>query len=437
MDVLLEIQTLIAPAKALLAPIVGLPDMFEKCFLNTLQTTMRFDEKGRAFIITGDIPAMWLRDSTMQVLHYLRFADRIPALAQMIDGLIKNQIHYILIDPYANAFNFERMEARQTNDTPAPSPWVWERKYEVDSLCFPVMLAKRYYDKTRSTNFLNQEFRNALECIVEVFRMEQNHENYSPYTFQRSQCPPGDTLERNGRGSVTAYTGMTWSGFRPSDDACLFGYHVPSNLFACEILKYIVEFADIMGNHALSAQANELRLQIAKGVDEYAVQSHPAYGEIYAYEVDGLGNRNLMDDANVPSLLSLPYLGVCKNDDPLYRNTRAFALGKGNPYFYTGRYAAGIGSPHTPQGYIWPIALCMQGMTANSADEITRVLKALLATHAGTGFMHESFDPNDPKKFTRPWFAWANSFFGELIYSLFEKGMLNEIIRKSEKMSHK
>lgn len=426
-----SIKRNLQPVKEKLASVPGLPEMFENCFLNTLQTTVQYTEDDQTFVITGDIPAMWLRDSTAQVLHYVRFAGGDKNVARLLEGLLAKQMKYILLDPYANAFNLTGDKRLGHLDRPLPIQWVWERKYEIDSLCHPVLLAWRYYKETKTTHWMDGQFIKALHTIADLFATEQYHEQKSPYTFERDHCPSSDTLSREGRGTETAYTGMTWSGFRPSDDACRFGYLIPANLFAVKALEFIGEFAKIKGDDGLCAKAARLKDEIGNGIREHGIVNHPEFGEIYAYEADGLGHHLLMDDANVPSLLSLPYLGICEKDDSLYLRTRAFVLNKDNPYFHTGTYASGVGSPHTPDGYIWPIALCIQAMTAADVHEIALLVKMLLKTHAGTGFMHESFDPNDPQKYTRSWFAWANSMFGELLYRLYEQGLLETVIGKA------
>ena len=420
------IRARIAPMQTQLQEYPGLWEMFRRCFMNTIETTVQ-QEPGDTFVITGDIPAMWLRDSTAQVLHYLRFADD-PQVSAMIEGLIARQAECILRDPYANAFNREPSDYKPFDDFPRASDWVWERKYEIDSLCYPVWLAEKYLDQTGSTAFLTERFTMALRSIVGVLRREQHHEK-NDYRFIRTDCPPSDTLTHEGMGEPVAYTGMTWSGFRPSDDACRHGYLVPSNLFAVRILRGAEKLAELLHDDALTAEAASLGREIAAGVESFAKVNDPQAGEIYAYEVDGLGHANLMDDANVPSLLSLPYLEVCSREDPLYLRTRAFVLSRRNPYYQEGTWAKGVGSPHTPQGYIWPIALCVQAMTSPDDAEVAQILHTLMNTHAGTGFMHESFDPDTPEKFTRSWFAWANSMFGELLYRLYEEGRLAEVIR--------
>lgn len=408
-----------------LEAVPGLWEMFRKCFLSTIETTVQ-ESVGDTFVITGDIPAMWLRDSTAQVLHYLRFADA-PEVASMIEGLLSRQADCILRDPYANAFNREENSFKPYNDTPRASDWVWERKYEIDSLCYPLWLAEKYLDKTGNTGFLTEKFLKALETVLDVLRTEQNHGS-SPYRFQRTDCAPSDTLPWEGMGNPVSYTGMTWSGFRPSDDACKYGYLIPSNFFAVRAMTAAQKLAKAAGREDLEQKAARLEETIREGIREYATVDHPRFGTVYAYETDGFGNYHLMDDANVPSLLSLPYLEACDASDPIYRNTRAFVLSTSNPYYYEGSLARGIGSPHTPEGYIWHISLCVQAMTSTDDREIAELVKMLLTTHGGTGFMHEGFDPNAPENFTRDWFAWANSMFGELIYRLYEKGSLARIL---------
>lgn len=426
MEMIQRIRRCLEALRPELERIDGLYYMFEKCFLNTLETTVRSMEKGDTFVITGDIEAMWLRDSTAQVLHYLRFCDDAD-VAAMVEGLIARQAACILIDPYANAFNVEDNGRMWTQDEPAHSGWVWERKYEIDSLCYPILLAKRYFDKTGSRTFLTEDFHRALCTILDVLCCEQRHED-SPYWFRRTDCPPQDTLSHDGHGAPVGYTGMTWSGFRPSDDACVYGYLVPSNLFAGSAMVYAAELARMMDDEPLAVRAEALARDIHEGLERYAKVEHPEYGQIYAYETDGLGTHLLMDDANVPSLLSLPYLGVCEKDDPMYLRTRAFVLSAGNPCYGEGRFARGIGSFHTPKGYVWPIALCVQSMTTDDDGEAAQLMRMLLDTHAGTGFMHESFDPDNPNDFTRTWFAWANSMFGEMIYQLHEQGRLGKVV---------
>jgi len=392
--------------------------MFNKCLTNTLETTTELLDDGTTFVFTGDIPAMWLRDSAAQVSQYISLCAGDGVLQRVIEGLLRRQAMYICIDPYANAFNKESNGSGHQSDDTTQSPWVWERKYEIDSLCYPVRLAYKYWKSTGKTAVFDDAFRDALYTILKVWRVEQRHTESSPYQFARSDCPATDTL-RNKSGMPVNYTGMTWSGFRPSDDACTFNYLIPSNMFAVVVLGYMGEIAEaVYGDTALAASAHSLREEIDFGIKTYGVYYHPVFGKIYAYETDGFGNYNLMDDANIPSLLSIPYLGYTDDSDPIYANTRRFILSEYNDYYYQGTYGAGIGSPHTPDRYIWHISLVMQALTSRDNDEIAEILRVLETTDADTDYMHESFFADDPTAFTRPWFAWANSLFAELILTL-------------------
>lgn len=399
-----------------------LQKIFYDCFYSTLNTTTKMLEDGTSFVFTGDIPAMWLRDSSAQMGHYIPFAANDRILQEAIEGLIRRQIMYIKIDPYANAFNETANGHGFKGDITEGNPWVWERKYEIDSLCYPIVLAYKYWKSTKRTEIFDSNFKEAVELIIHVWTVEQNHESASPYTFMREDCPASDTLPRQGKGALVKETGLTWSGFRPSDDACQYGYLIPANMFAVVALRYVKEIAaDIWKDETLFHKAEALRASIEEGIKNHAFVEHPKYGTIYAYEVDGFGNSVSMDDANVPSLLSMPYLGYISKDDPIYQNTRDFVLSEANPYYCKGKYACGVGSPHTPKNYVWPIALTMQGLTADSQEEIDHMIEMLLSIDGGTGFMHESVNPDEPNIFTRDWFAWANSLFAELIIERYGK----------------
>ncbi|MDY4671114.1 MAG: glycoside hydrolase family 125 protein [Oliverpabstia sp.] len=393
---------------------------FENCYVSTAKTTTKFLENGEAYVFTGDIAAMWLRDSSAQVVHYLPFLKEYPILKDMVKGLIARQAKYIHIDPYANAFNEEANGNCWEKDITEYNPWNWERKYEIDSLCYPVWLMEQYVKNTGEADIFTPEVKTAFRDILDVWKREQHHEE-SAYSFIRVNCPPSDTLSCEGKGEPVGYTGMTWSGFRPSDDACKYGYLIPSNMFASVVLGYMEKFLrEQYQDEAMAEEAAALKAQIEEGIQKYGVVEDEVYGKMYAYETDGLGNYNLMDDANVPSLLSLPWLAYCDKDDPIYKNTRDFVLSKKNPYYYEGSCAKGIGSPHTPDQYIWHIALTMQGLTSDDSQEREELLKTLLATDAGCEVMHEGFHCEKPEAFTREWFAWANSLFALFALSMKE-----------------
>ncbi len=397
-----------------LAPLAG------QCFLNTMETTVKQLEDGTYFVITGDIPAMWLRDSAAQVRPYVKFAKEDELLQEILEGVIAKQAKLVCIDPYANAFNESANGAGHQDDT-VLNDHVWERKYEVDSLCAPLYLGYYYWKTTGISRIFTQDYRDMIEAIVATFRTEQDH-GKSPYSFKRYGCVKTDTLPNDGKGTSVKVTGMTWSGFRPSDDCCDYGYLIPANMMAVKALQFAEEICrECYQDGQLADRCSALAGEIEEGIQAYGVVDHPKYGRIYAYETDGFGNYNLMDDANSPSLLSMPYLGYCDKEDPLYQNTRRFILSKDNPYYFEGSQAKGVGSPHTPEGYVWHIGITMQALTSNDHEEVQECLDMLARTHAGTNYMHESFDPSAPEEYSRPWFAWANTLFAELLNQLMEE----------------
>lgn len=395
-------------------------DNFNAAFANTLLTTVKRHEDGTTFLLTGDIPAMWLRDSTAQVRPYLYLAKQDEDLADMIAGLVKKQFYYINIDPYANAFNETENHAGHQDDHTEMNGWIWERKYEIDSLCYPIQLAYLLYKNTGRTEQFNAEFEAGVKKILEVFTIEQNHE-HSTYRFVRETDRKEDTLINDGMGAKVAETGMTWSGFRPSDDACKYGYLIPSNMFAVVVLGYLETiFTSILKNDELKQKAVQLKEEIQKGIQNHAFTKNSQGETVYAYEVDGLGSASIMDDSNIPNLISAPYLGYIESNDEQYLQTRKTLLSKENPYYYSGKYASGIGSSHTPENFVWPIAMAVEGLTSNDKKEKERILNQLTAIDAGTNLMHEGVNVDDPNEYTREWFSWANMMFCELVMDYFD-----------------
>jgi uncharacterized protein len=399
--------------------------MFERCLPNTLDTTVfpgTFSGKPDTYVITGDIDAMWLRDSSAQMHPYLAFAKQDPRLATLVQGLIRRQARMLLIDPYANAFT--------RNTTDRPLSWsvgdhtemkhgVAERKWELDSLCYTIRLAWGYWRATGDTSAFDSEWKAAARNILRTMREQQRLTGKGPYSFQRRTFNPTDTVPLDGYGNPARPVGMIFSMFRPSDDCCIYPLFVPANLFAIRSLQQLRQIAsEGIGDSELAAACQELLTALQAAVEQHASVEHPRFGKIWAYEVDGYGNSNLMDDANAPGLLSLAYLGCCDAADPMYQRTRQFVLSSDNPYFFKGSAAEGVGSPHTGLGQIWPMGIILRALTSTDDAEIVQCLRWLRNTTAGTDFMHESFDDNDPAKFTRPWFAWANTLFGELILNL-------------------
>lgn len=403
-----------------------LAELYKNCYPNTLETATEILDDGKVFVLTGDIPAMWLRDSTAEVSHYIPLASDNHSIRSIISGVIRKQREYILKEPYANAYKKEENDHEEFQDFPKNHPIVWERKYEIDSLCYPLRLTYLYWKATGDVSVLDQSFLESAKTTVDLWITEQHHFEKSPYRFTRLNCPYQDTLHNDGMGEPVDYTGMTWSGFRPSDDACRYGYLVASNMFAVVVLGYLIEMleAEFAEEKELIAKAAKLRKDISEGIENHAIIEHEKYGKIYACEVNGKGDYFLFDDANVPSLLSAPYIGFCGTDNEIYRNTRRFILSKDNPYYYEGKFAKGVGSPHTPEGYIWHIALSMQGLTSDNAEEMREILHYLETTDGGTGYMHEGFDANNPDIFTRSWFSWSCALFAEFVEKAIDEGVI-------------
>ena len=407
--------------------------MFVNCFPNTLDTTVHFDKdgnegRGDTFIYTGDIAAMWLRDSGAQVWPYLPYASEDENLRKMIAGTILRQFKLICVDPYANAFNDGPTGAGARSDVTGKkiSPEVFERKWEIDSHCYPIRLAYNYWKTTGDASVFGPEWLQAIKLTLKTFKEQQRKDGFGPYYFLRVTDRQLDTKCCIGRGNPTKACGLIASAFRPSDDATTFEYLVPSNFFAVQSLRQAAEILNTVNSQdALARECDDLADEVADALRRHAVVKHPKFGRIYAYEVDGFGNAFMMDDANIPSLLSLPYLGSVSAKDPIYKNTRKFVLSEWNPYFFKGEAGEGIGGPHIGLEVIWPMSIIMRAFTATDDDEIRMCVEMLMNTDAGTGFIHESFYKDDATDFTREWFAWQNSLFGELIVHLVEAGKLD------------
>ena len=396
--------------------------LFANCLPNTLDTTIDFqrDTAGRpdTYVITGDIEAMWLRDSAAQVWPYLSLAKSDVALRDLITGVINRQARSVLLDPYANAFYRDPVLGYWRSDFTEMRPGVHDRKWELDSLAYFLRLSHGYWKTTDDLAPFDETWRRAVATTLATLHVEQNsgeNQTRSPYSFGRPGSAP---FPNEGRGPASLDCGLIRCGFRPSDDRIKFPFLVPANAMISVALRDLSPLLIAVDEAPLARTACEIAAQIEHALETYAVVQHPRHGEIWAYEVDGLGGINLMDDANVPSLLALPYLGFCSPTDSRYLHTRAFCLSIDNPHYVVGRAASGIGSPHTGPGTIWPMALAMQALTATDDAEILECLRQLKRTHAGTGFMHEAFRADDATVFTRPWFAWANTLFGELILAL-------------------
>jgi meiotically up-regulated gene 157 (Mug157) protein len=400
--------------------------LFGNCFPNTLDTTVTpGTHLGRpdTYVITGDIDAMWLRDSAAQVWPYLAFVKQDAPLRQLVAGVINRHTRCILQDPYANAFyNDPHKMGEWHTDKTAMQPGVHERKWEIDSLCYPIRLAYHYWKTTGDEQPFDAQWRQAIALTVKTFREQQRKTGLGPYHFQRATAKATDTQPLGGYGYPVRPCGLIASAFRPSDDATLLPFLVPSNFFAVASLRQAaLMLNDIYHDGAAYQDLMALADEVAVALRTYALITHPQHGPVYAYEVDGYGGHALLDDANVPSLLSLPYLGAIPLNDPVYQNTRRLALSAANPFFYKGQAGEGIGGPHVGADMIWPLSIAMRGLTSTDAAEIQACVQTLKATHADTGYMHESFHKDDPSRYTRPWFAWANTLFGEFLWKVYQE----------------
>ncbi len=394
----LELQSIERAAADYNNPNAKLQEMFRAALLDTGKLA-EYAGDGTAYIKTGDIPAEWLRDASAQARPYLFFAKDDPDARQLLRAIIARMTKYLQVDPYANAFTLDYR--------------VWEEKFELDSLAYPVALAWSYWKTTGDDSIFTPDFQKALDAILATMQREQDHPRDSRYTHKE--------LENDGRGRPTGYTGMIWTGFRPSDDACYYNFLIPSEMFAVVALGDMAEIERTVYHNVIKANEDiSLRDEVQRGIQTYGLVFVPKYGYIYAYEVDGLGHAILTDDANIPSLLSAPYIGYTTANDRYYENTRRFLLSADNPSFYQGQVARGIGSYHTPDRWVWPLALIMQGLTATTDAEKQDVLSQLLASDPGDHLLHESFDPDDPKRFTREDFGWPNALFSEFVMTQLE-----------------
>jgi hypothetical protein len=397
----------------------ALAEMFANCLPNTLDTTVlpgEFEGKPDTAVLTGDIPAMWLRDSSAQVWPYLALAGTDGRLRQLLEGVIRRQTRCLLIDPYANSFMADLSAPPlewSTKDQTEMKPGVGERKYELDSICYPIRLAHGYWKSTGDTSPFDPAWKQAMTAVLETMRVQQRKKGPGPYRFQREAANPTDTLV-NGIGNPVRPIGLIASCFRPSDDACIFSFLVPSNLFAVTSLRQLATMANtILHDSDMANDATALANEVESALRRHALVSTAA-GTIWAYEIDGYDGQVLMDDANVPSLLSLPYL-ECSPDAAVYARTRKFVWSESNPWFFRGTGGEGIGGPHIGRDMIWPMSQIIYALTSNSDAEIVRAIQMLKSSSAGTGFIHESYNKDNPSQFTRAWFAWANTLFGELI----------------------
>lgn len=382
-------QTLDIPVEAHIRPIQT------AVLFNTLFTDFFPESDGTTYVQTGDIPAMWLRDSVAETLGYVRFFQTFPGMRYLFFGVIQRDAKNILANPHAEAFSADYH--------------VWEDKWEVDSLAWPVILTFVYYANTHDRTIFTPVLHHAMQTIVATYRCEQHHAACSHYSWPQA-VPTHQAYNPD--------TGMIWSAFRPSDDPVTYRFNIPQNALAVVAMRLLATFArDAFGDAKLAADAQTIASQVQVGIERYGIVWDPVKSDwMYVYETDGNGNDNLMDDANIPNLTALPYIGWCATDDPIYLDTRRFTLSTRNPYYYSGKYATGLGSPHTPKGWVWPLGIIGAALSTRRREDIARAIDMLDSSDTLNGLMHESVDPNDPQHFTRPEFGWANAFWADLLF---------------------
>lgn len=380
----------------LIVPLTGgrKSDVSTTALFHTLFNDFASESDGTTYVQTGDIPAMWLRDSSAQTIPYLRFQRFYPVLRGRFAGVLERNARNLLVDPYANAFT--------------PSYGVWERKWEIDSPAAVAGLAWSYWQQTQDRKLFTADLHRALLTIVATYECEQHHETCSHYNY-----PYRTATQYN----YAANTGMIWSAFRPSDDAVTYRYNIPQEMMAVVALRQIGALArDGYADWALARAAFLTSAQVDAGIERYGRYYDFKHGWEYAFETDGEGRYLRMDDANVPDLLAMPFYGYRDARDPEYLNTRAFVLSARDPYYFTGRYAQGLGSPHTPPGWVWPLGIITRGLTATTSEETAEAITMLAETDSREFLIHESFDPNAYWHYTRAEFGWANAFYAELIF---------------------
>ncbi|RKU49477.1 hypothetical protein DL546_008015 [Coniochaeta pulveracea] len=449
--------------------------LFQNTYPNTLDTAIKW--RGHAanntaeeltFIITGDINAMWLRDSANQLQSYLPLLkaekdwNGMDGLGSLYRGVINLQARYILTSPYCNSFQPPKESGipPATNDAaandvvepPYDQAKVFECKYELDSLASFLQISSDYYEATGDGAFFGRfQWASAIQAIMNVARAMQTPTYgddgmvlQSPYMFTRQTTRATETFTNDGLGNpVVNGTGLIRSGFRPSDDATIFQLFVPSNMMFVSYLSACAAIMKELGASASESLASEMEAlagDVKSGIEQYGVvalaptpdHSHSEAGTIYAYEIDGFGSVNIMDDANIPSLLSAPLLGYLDRSEEVYQRTRKRILDyhtvSGNPYFMRGPVINAVGGPHAGPGMAWPMASIVRIMTSDDDGEILQSLRELVGSTDGLGLMHESVNTFDAGKWTRQWFSWANGLFGQMILDLADRkpGILRE-----------
>lgn len=390
-------------------------------YTNTLDTTLYHyveSDHLKTFVITGDIPAMWLRDSTAQVWQYFPLISSSQELKNIFSGLIRKQAELIALDPYANAFYHRPKFGVHKFDLTPMKPGVHERKWELDSLAYHVLLSAQYFNLTQDLDCFDEDWKMSYSLILETLRTQQRKHGHGPYVFDRITTNRVDTLSNRGYGPRYFPTGMIASAFRASDDACVYPFNIPGNFLA---LKVLTDIQPLLSNLQWTVRLEDtksLAEEIKNGLKDWSIHTDSEYGHYLRFEVDGLGNALTIDEPNAPNLSSLAYLGILQLEDPVFVTTHSLMNSEQNPWYFSGKVAQGIGSPHTGKDMIWPMAMILNMFNQTSEIEIEKSLSQLIKSSAATGLLHESFHKDNANIYTRPWFAWCNSLFADVVIKL-------------------
>ncbi|KAJ2781179.1 hypothetical protein H4R18_003049 [Coemansia javaensis] len=423
--------------------------LFGNTMANTLDTAIAWHDNASAvpytFVITGDINAQWTRDSANQLLPLVPYVGRDAGLQRLVAGLVNMQAEQIAEYPFANAYKpparsglaaGENGWARKdTVRPPADARLVFEAKFEIDSLAAFFKLSAAYWRQAGTageaaplvdTRVWGRAAMRALDVLEQLQQPTYagGRLGNATVSFLREATRPTESSFGGGRGNPVRRTGMVRTLFRPSDDSATFPFFVPGNAMLAVELERVAPLMEALGGElaaAGAARARALARDIRAGIYAHAVAEHPRHGRVFAFEVDGYGGRVLMDDANVPSLLALPYLGFVDQADDVYQNTRRMVLSEDNPWYFSGPHAEGVGSPHTGFLSVWPMAVAVRALTSSDRQEIQDAIRMLARTTAGLGLAHESVSASQPAVYTRPWFAWCNGVVGELIMRAVER----------------
>ncbi|KAK5121682.1 hypothetical protein LTR85_004854 [Meristemomyces frigidus] len=421
--------------------------LFINAYPNTLDTAIAWkgyangSDEELTFVITGDINAMWLRDSANQMQSYLpllQASNSSDSLASLYRGVINLHARYLLIDPYCNSFQppveshiSPSVNGAASGDTVFPNytnSSVFECKYELDSLAAFLEVSTNYYNATEDASFFKRY--QWVEAIENVMAVAENMTmpTYQPdgnvsvlsYSFTRETDRASETTENGGLGNpFNNGTGLIRSFFRPSDDATIFQGFIPANMMFAKYLESAGQIMYAIGDQdALAGRMCSLAASLRVSIEKVGIVSGGQYGQIYAFEVDGYMSQNIMDDANIPSLLAAPFFGYLDVSDPIYQNTRQLLLSANNPYFMRGPVISAIGGAHDGPGFAWPMASVVRIFTSNDEAEITQQLQEIVSSTDGLGLIHESINTFNVSDWTRQWFSWANGLFGQCILDL-------------------